>query len=175
MRNPRPNATRAAARTKLRRLLEREGSYPAIAAAAAAGELRDVLPTRIFSHIGEVYDRLEGAAGPDFPDIAALRLMALVHEERPSRARVLVEDTGFAEAASAIAAVLTGFGEVWRADSDEKLREYAREHGARLAPLLLFELAHAGRSTAAMKRAAHFGGLELPFQRWARRLRTREA
>ena len=105
----------------------------------------------------------------------ALRLMVLVHEERPTRARVLVEDAGYPEAAAAVAAVLTGFGEVWRADSDEKLREYTREHGAQLAPLLLFELAHEGRSTAPMKRAAHFGGLELPFQRWARRLRTRES
>ena len=92
MTNPKPNVSRAAARTRLRRLLEREGSYPAIAAAAAAGELRDVLPTRIFSHIGEVYDRLEVAAGPDCADISALRLMALVHEEHPARARVLVED-----------------------------------------------------------------------------------
>jgi len=88
---------------------------------------------------------------------------------------VLVEDAGFAEAAPAVAAVLTGFGEVWRAESDEKLWEYSRTHGARLAPLLLFELAHEGRPTAPMRRAAHFGGLELPFQRWARRLRTHES
>jgi len=175
MTNPRPQASRAAARTRLRRLLEREGSYPVIASAAASGELGDALPTRIFAHIGDVYDRLEVAAGPDFPDIAALRLMVLVHEERPTRARVLVEDAGFAEAAPAVAAVLTGFGEVWRAESDEKLWEYSRTHGARLAPLLLFELAHEGRPTAPMRRAAHFGGLELPFQRWARRLRTHES
>ena len=61
------------------------------------------------------------------------------------------------------------------ADSDDGLFEYSRTHGARLAPLLLFELAHEGRSTAPMKQAAHFGGLELSFQRWARRLRTRES
>src|SRR2546426_9015234 len=123
MTNPKPNASRAAARTRLRRLLEREGSYPAIAAAAAAGELRDVLPTRLFSHIGDVYDRLDVAAGPDFPDIAALRLMVLVHEERPTRARVLIEDAGFTEAAAAVAAILTGFGEGWRVVSDEQLLE----------------------------------------------------
>ena len=60
--------------------------------------------------------------------------MALVHEERPIRARVLVEDTGFAEAASAIAAVLTGFGEVWRADSDDELFEYSRTRAGRPLP-----------------------------------------
>jgi len=34
MTNPRPHASRAAARTRLRRLLVREGSYAAIASAA---------------------------------------------------------------------------------------------------------------------------------------------
>ena len=172
MTNPRPHASRAAARTRLRRLLVREGSYAAIASAAESGELGDVLPTRIFPHIGDVYDRLELAAGPDFPDIDALRLMVLLHEERPARARVLLEDAGFAEAAPALAAVLNGFGEVWRAESDAKLREHTQAHAGCLAPLLLFELAHEGRPTAPMKRAAHFGGIELTFQRWARRLRT---
>src|SRR5439155_7305545 len=100
------------------------------------------------------------------------RLMVLLHEERPARARVLLEDAGFAEAAPALAAVLNGFGEVWRAESDAKLREYTQAHAGCLAPLLLFELAHEGRPTAPMKRAAHFGGIEQTFQRWARRLRT---
>ena len=174
MTNPRPNAARAAARTRLRRLLEREGSYPAIASAAASGELGDALPTPIFSHIGDVYDRLELAAGPDFPNIALLRLIVLVHEEPAARARALLEGAGFTEAAPAVATVLSGFGEVWRAKSDERLREYSRTHHACLAALLLFELAHEGRATAPMKRAAHFGGLEVAFHRWARRLRTRE-
>jgi hypothetical protein len=173
MTNTRPQTSRDAARIRLRRLLEHGGSYPAIAAAAASGELGEVLATRIFSHIGDVYDRLEVAAGADFPEIAALRLLALVHEEPPARARMLVEDAGFGDAASTVTAVLHGFGEVWRAASDDELREYARAHAGCLAPLLLFELAHEGRPTAPMKRAAHFGGLELPFQRWARRLGTR--
>ncbi|OLC31776.1 MAG: hypothetical protein AUH81_17305 [Candidatus Rokubacteria bacterium 13_1_40CM_4_69_5] len=172
MAKPRAHASRTAARTRLRRLLVREGSYAAIASAAASGELSDVLPTRIFSHIGDVYGRLELAAGPDFPDIAVLRLMVLVHEERPARTRVLLEEAGFAEAAPAVAAILNGFGEVWRAASDEQLREYTLVHASCLAPLLLFELAHEGKATAPMKRAAHFGGIELTFQRWARRLRT---
>ena len=43
----------------LRRLLEREGSYPAIAAAAASGDLRGVLPVTWFDHIRTVYHRLE--------------------------------------------------------------------------------------------------------------------
>src|SRR5207249_6455357 len=95
MTNPRPKAARAAARTRLRRLLEREGSYPAIASAAASGELGDALPTRIFSHIGDVYDRLELAAGPDFPNIALLRLIVSFtkslrrERERFSKARGL--------------------------------------------------------------------------------------
>src|SRR2546427_5400681 len=130
MAKPRPHASRTAARTRLRRLLVREGSYAAIASAAASGELRDVLPTRIFSHIGDVYGRLELAAGPDFPDIAVLRLMVLVHEERPARTRVLLEDAGVAEAAPAVAAILNGFGEVWRAASDEQLREYTLVHAS---------------------------------------------
>ena len=76
-------------------------------------------------------------------------------------------------AAPVVVAVLNGFGEVWRAESDDALGEYARLHADCLAPLLLFELAHEGRPTPRMKRAAHFGGIELPFERWARRLRAR--
>src|SRR5206468_11879918 len=47
---------------------------------------------------------------------------------------------------------LNGFGEVWRAESDAKLREYTQAHVGCLTPLLLFELAHEGRPTAPMKR-----------------------
>jgi hypothetical protein len=44
---------------KLRLLLERCGSHPAIQAAAAAGELHELLPVKLFEHIGMVYHRLE--------------------------------------------------------------------------------------------------------------------
>jgi hypothetical protein len=155
---------------ELRHLLERCGSYPAIEAAAASGELREILPVELFEHIGIVYHRLERVADTPLPDIAASRLTVLVHETPPESLPRVLEAAGFSDLSPIVREVIGGFGEVWRVTADCQIAEYVVTHGAHLAPLLLFELAHEGRAIPAMERAAELGGLDLAFARWAGRL-----
>jgi hypothetical protein len=154
--------------TEFRRLLERRGAYPAIEAAWASDELRNVLPVKLFDHIGIVYDRLERIVGAHFQAIVPLRLAVLLHEEAPNALPRLVAAAGFSE----FAPLIGGFGELWKTTGEDEIAAYANAHRAHLDSLLLFELAHEGRATVAMERAAARGGLANSFERWASRLAT---
>jgi hypothetical protein len=156
----------------LRLLLERTGAYPAIEAASASGALRDVLPVTLFEHIETIYDRLERAADAHFPAIVPLRLAVLLHEESPDSLPSLLSAAGLSELAPTVLGVIGGFGEVWKTSGEEEIAAYVRAHRADLASLLLFELAHEGRPTRAMERAAELGGLAQSFTRWTARLST---
>ena len=151
----------------LRRLLDRRGSYPAIRAAGASGKLHALLPVTLFHHIGTVYHRLEQCAdGHHGADLAALRLTVLLHEEPLPWLPRVVAAAGFSDFAPTVLDVTAGFGDVWKATTDEAIARYAEVHRPHLAPLLLFELAHEGRPTSEMERAAELGGLSLDFARW---------
>jgi hypothetical protein len=154
----------------LRVLLGRRGSYPTIEAAAASGELRELLPVELFEHIGAVYRTLEGAADTDFPCIAELRLTVLLHEMPPSSLPSLLARAGFSDFMPTVLGVIGGFGELWKVAADQEIGEYVVTHGPHLGSLLLFELAHEGRAIAAMERAAELGDLGVCFRRWAGRL-----
>jgi len=156
-------------RHSLRRLLARAGSYPIIATAAASGGLRE-LPLTLPDHIGDVYRRLEMAAGPDSDRIDALRLTALVHEEPLERVRQLVGSPGLLELLPDVVAVVREFGRVWKVGSDHDLRTYVEENKGLLRAILLFELAHEGHATPQMERAARAGRIGTAFERWAARL-----
>ena len=93
---------------ELRLLLERCGSYPAIEAAAASGELHQLLPVELFEHIGIVYRRLEGVADPHCPGIAELRLTVLLHEMSPNSLPLRKEE-------SALRAIVRELGPMSRA------------------------------------------------------------
>jgi hypothetical protein len=160
------------ARACLRRLLEQPGSYEGIEAASAARALCQELPVRLFAHIGDVYRRLEVAAGECGADLAALRLAVLLHEEPADRVPSLVEGAGVADLAPVVTAVVEGFGQLWKAEGDAPLADYVAAHRSALVALLLFELAHEGRPTASMERAAALGGLAAPFRGWVTRLAT---
>lgn len=157
---------------KFRRLVERRGAYPAIEAAWASNELRNILPLKLFDHIGIVYNRLERIAGAHFHAIVPLRLAVLLHEEAPSALPRLVAAAGFSEFAPLIRDVIAGFGELWKTTGEDEIAAYANAHGAHLDSLLLFELAHEGAATLAMERAAGRGGLAESFERWVSRLST---
>jgi hypothetical protein len=94
----------------------------------------------------------------------------LVHEETPDRVGPLLEAAGLADLAPAVSAVVSSFGALWKLGSDAALRGYVHAHRPHLAELLLFELAHEGRATDHMARAAAAGGLAPTFGRWAGRL-----
>jgi len=106
-------------------------------------------------HIEQVSARIRAAAPPDLRE--HLLRAAAVHEERdPAR---LPAD---------VAPVVLGFGEVWQTDLD--LDAYVDRHEGHLRPLLLFELAHEGTATAAMRAVASHAGLADDFARWERAL-----
>jgi hypothetical protein len=156
----------------LRLLLERCGSYPVIEAAAASGELHELLPVHLFEHIGTVYHRLESVADAHCAGIAKLRLAVLLHEESSNALPSLLVAAGFWDFAPAVIGVIGGFGELWKLTADHEIAEYVVNQRARLAALLLFELAHEGRAIPEMQRAAELGGLDLDFKRWVERLQT---
>lgn len=120
-----------------------------------------------------VYRRVEVAAGEDVAEIASLRLAALLHEESPNRVPTLLETAGLSDFAPVVGAVIARFGCLWKIGAAHELADYVAAHRAYLAPLLLFELAHEGRATPEMERAAHLARLALDFQRWTARLATR--
>jgi hypothetical protein len=155
---------------QLRSLLERCGAYSAIEAASTSEELGQVFPVKLFEHIGIVYDRLERVADASFPTIAQLRLAVLLHEQSPASLPSLLVGAGFSDFAPIVLAVIGGFGELWKTKTEHEIAEYVLAHRGHLASLLLFELAHEGRATSQMERAAELGGLDLSFKRWAARL-----
>jgi hypothetical protein len=155
---------------ELRSLLERCGAYSAIEAASKSEELGEDLPMTLFEHIGIVYNRLERVADASFPTIAPLRLAVLLHEQSPTSLPNLLAGAGFSDFAPLVLSVISGFGELWKIKTDHDLTEYVLAHRDHLDSLLLFELAHEGRATRQMERAAELGGLDLRFKRWAARL-----
>jgi hypothetical protein len=108
-------------------------------------------------HIEEVSARIRAAA----PDDLRERLLraAAVHEDRD---RVPADVTD----------VVLGFGEVWRLDGRAELAAYVERHADHLRALLLFELAHEGAATDAMRAAAGEGGLADEFSAWERAVRS---
>jgi hypothetical protein len=155
---------------ELRRRLERCGEYPAIEAASTSGQLDQLLPVKLFDHIGIVYDRLERVADASSPTVAPLKLTVLLHEQLPDSLPRLLAGAGFSDVAPIVLTVIGGFGELWKTRTDREIAEYIRIHTDHLASLLLFELAHEGRATGQMECAAELGGLHLSFKRWAARL-----
>jgi hypothetical protein len=153
----------------LRRLLAQPGSYPIIAAAVESGGLPQ-FPVALFDHVGDVYRRVETAAGGDFEHVEALRLTTLVHEEPLESLPQLLASAGVSELLPEVVAVTREFGRVWRVRTDDDLRGYVEKSRPYLAAILLFEFAHEGQSTPQMERAAQAGRLETAFARWAARL-----
>jgi hypothetical protein len=103
-------------------------------------------PDETRRHIDTVAARIQAIAPPDLRD--PLLRATETHEVEP----------------------VPGFGEIWRPDRD--LDDYVRRHTGRLRALLLFELAHEGAATHAMRAAAARGGIAGEFANWETRLRT---
>jgi hypothetical protein len=102
-------------------------------------------------HIDQVSERLRAAAPPDLRD--ELLRAAAVHEDRD-------------HVPADVAPIVLGFGEVWQPGLD--LDAYVGRHRDHLRALLLFELAHEGAATTAMRSAAERGGIADEFSAWER-------
>ena len=137
----------------------------------------DVLATRLLTplldaplreHIDTVATRVRCAAAGT--PSRALRLAALVHEEAVGQLPTVLREAGLGAHTAPVLAIVGGFGEVWKARDAAGLADYVGRHREHLASLLLFELAHEGRPTAAMRAAARQGGVAEEFETWVRRL-----
>ena len=98
------------------------------------------------------------AAPPDLRD--ELLRAAAVHEDRD-------------HVPPDLAPIVLGFGEVWQPDLD--LDAYVGRHHDHLRALLLFELAHEGAVTPAMRAAAERGGIAPELTAWERALTPTDA
>jgi hypothetical protein len=132
------------------------------------------LPVALSEHVREVFRRVETAAADDFDQVAELRLVALVHEEPPESLPDLLGSTGLLDYLPVVRAVTGRFGRVREVRTEDDLRDFVETSGPHLAAILLFELAHEGRPTPEMERAARLGGLQPAFERWAARVARRE-
>jgi len=101
------------------------------------------------------------AAAPDDLREEVLRVAAL-HEDRD-------------DAPLEVAAVVLGFGELWRIEGETGVDDYIDRHRDHLRPLLLFELAHEGAATGAMYAVAARAGLAEEFAGWEREMRRTAA
>ena len=104
-------------------------------------------------HIEEVSARIRAAAPDDL-------------RERLLRAAALHEDPDGVP--TDVADIVLGFGEVWRIGGAAEVTAYAQRHADHLRALLLFELAHEGAATDAMRAVAAEAGLAVEFGGWER-------
>jgi hypothetical protein len=94
-------------------------------------------------------------------------LVAEIHEERePDRLRAAANDADAGRDTDAVVAIALGFGEVWKVTDEASLDEYVGRHAGHLRALLLFELAHEGAATEAMRAAAERAGIESQLASW---------
>jgi hypothetical protein len=147
----------------LRDAISRPGAFD-----AAAAELADVLSGKVSDHIRRVYERLERAVDEELAP--SLRLTVLVHEVAPDHVPALLDRIGLPDFTPIVTSIVHAFGRLWKLRSDDDLADFVRAHEPCLAPLLLFELAHEGAPTVAMRRIARLAGLERSFEGWAARL-----
>jgi hypothetical protein len=147
----------------LRDAISRPGAFD-----AAAGELADVLSGKVSDHIRRVYQRLERAVDEELAP--PLRLTVLVHEVAPDHVPALLDRIGLPDFTPIVTSIVDAFGRLWKLQRDDDLVDFVRAHEPHLAPLLLFELAHEGAPTLAMRRIARLAGLERRFDGWAARL-----
>ena len=121
------------------------------------------------AHIETVSRRLEAAAPDDLRELTLC--VAAVHEERdPPRLRRDALAAGADRNADAVVAIALAFGEIWQVTDEASLDDYVGRHAGHLRALLLFEVAHEGEATDAMRAAAGRAGFERELWRWEARV-----
>ena len=128
------------------------------------------LRSQLIPHVAEVMRRVEVAAGDEHERFWPVELTALVHEIPPTRLGATLRRVGMTDVVSRVLAILNGFGHVWRVKEGKERQAYVRRHRAHLEGLLLFEVAHEGTATEAMRAVACLGGLEEQLEKWEARL-----
>jgi hypothetical protein len=71
-----------------------------------------------------------------------------------------------------VCAVIGAFGRIWCVRTPHELHDYVAANSSHLPEILLFEVAHEGHATPAMREAAASAGLEAHLELWTNRLAT---
>jgi hypothetical protein len=121
-------------------------------------------------HIVEVIQRVEVAIGDEQKRLWPVKLAALLHEMGLAEVEETLRQMEFGEVARLVCDIIGGFGEIWKINDESQLREYVFRRQSHLEPLLLFEVAHEGAATDAMRAAARIGGYEDNLEIWVGRL-----
>jgi hypothetical protein len=99
-----------------------------------------------------------------------VKLAALLHEMSLAEVEGTLRRMGFGDVAQLVCDIIGGFGEIWKISSEAQIREYVFRRKNHLELLLLFEVAHEGAATDAMRAAARLGGCEENLEAWVGRL-----
>lgn len=156
----------------LREILCRKNSVEELTRAFSVGGTADELRSHFIPHVAAVLQRVEVAAGDEHARLWSVKLTALVHEIPPTELVATLQSAGMADVASRILAIVNGFGQVWKIQTQEEMQSYVNAHRADLAALLLFEVAHEGAATEAMRAVAALGGLRERIEKWSAHLAT---
>jgi len=114
--------------------------------------------------------RVETAAGQEQARLWPVKLTALVHEIVPTELLTTLQHLGMADVAVGVTTLVQQFGGIWRVKDEAAMHEYVSIHRTYLEPLLLFEVAHEGTATTAMRTAAQLSGLDEGLAQWIVRL-----
>jgi hypothetical protein len=130
----------------------------------------EAIRSQLTPHVAEVIRRVEVAIGDEQKQFWPVKLAALLHEMSLAEVEETLQQMGFGDMAQFVCNIIGGFGDIWKITSESQLREYVFRRQSHLEPLLLFEVAHEGAATDAMRAAARLGGCEENLEAWAGRL-----
>jgi hypothetical protein len=123
------------------------------------------MPAETRAHVDGVVRRVEATAPDDLRRLVLL--VAEVHEERePDALRSAAKAAGAERDTDAVVALALAFGEVWTVTDAASCDDYVGRHAGHLRALLLFELAHEGAATDAMRAVADRSGLGAQLGAW---------
>jgi len=110
------------------------------------------------------------AMGADQNRFWPVKVAALLHEMSLAEVEEALRLMEFRDVARLVCDIIEGFGDIWKINDESRLREYVFRRQTHLEPLLLFEVAHEGAATEAMRAAARLGGCEENLEAWVGRL-----
>jgi hypothetical protein len=154
----------------LREALCQKNSVELLRRSSSSWEAANGLRPQPVPRVAEVMRRVEVAAGDERARLWPVKLAALVHEIPPTELGATLRRAGVADVASRVLSIIHGFGHVWRVKDGEGRQKYVRRHRAYLEGLRLFEVAHEGAATEAMRAVARLGGLEERLGEWGARI-----
>jgi hypothetical protein len=130
----------------------------------------ETIRAQLTPHVVEVIHRAEIVMGDEQTRFWPAKLAALLHEMSIAEVEEALRQMEFGDVARLVCDIIEGFGHIWKIKDESQLREYVFRRQSHLGPLLLFEVAHEGAATDAMRAAARLGGYEENLEIWVGRL-----